>query len=290
MFPAVATKDTAAVQHEVECVYGEMFPTGDVTFVPRAFGWALSCFSGGFPGYQAVDTAYHDVEHTMQGTLCMARLLLGRHRAGAVPELTRQDFELALLAILLHDSGYLKEAEDADGTGAKYTLTHVARSADFAGRFLSDKGFSEQQIGHVQNMICCTGVNADPRTIPFERESIRTAGFALVTADLLGQMAADDYVTKLPTLYGEFREAASFTGDASSFIAGFSGPEDLMRRTPDFWRFVLGKLDSDFGGLYRYLAVPYPDGPNEYIQRVEGNIRRIAELCGASAKTNSSSA
>ena len=37
---------------------------------------------------------------------------------------------------------------------------------------------------------------------------MRIVGFALGTADLLGQMAAPDYVDKLPVLYDEFVEAA----------------------------------------------------------------------------------
>jgi hypothetical protein len=275
MFPEVATKDAAEVQKEVQAAYSEMFPEHDRSFVPRAFQWVLECFSGGFPGYQALDTAYHDVEHTMQGTLCMARLLLGRYRAGAAPVLGRDMLELSLLAILLHDSGYLKEQEDSAGTGAKYTLTHVSRSTEFARRFLSTKGYGHLEIRKVQNMIRCTGVNADLGGIPFESESEKIAGFALATADLLGQMAAEDYIAKLPILYAEFREAADFTSDTGSLIGGFNSAEDLMRRTPDFWKFVLRKLENDFGGLYRYLAVPYPDGRNPYIEKVEANIRRI---------------
>ena len=49
-----------------------------------------------------------------------------------VPLLTDKLFELGLLGILMHDTGYLKRTEDMQGTGAKYTLTHVRRSAEFA--------------------------------------------------------------------------------------------------------------------------------------------------------------
>src|SRR5664279_6170198 len=122
MYPSVATKDPTAVEAEVQAAYLAMFPKGDLLFVPRVFGWAIECFSGNYHDYQAVDTRYHDFEHTLQGTLCLARLLRGRQAAGAHPQFTPQMFQLALLAILLHDAGYLKKRSDKEGTGAKYTI------------------------------------------------------------------------------------------------------------------------------------------------------------------------
>src|SRR5687768_6660290 len=132
MFPPVVTKDPTAVAVEVQTAYRAMFPDADPLFVSRAFGWASECFTGRYDDYQAIDARYHDFEHTLQGTLCLARLLHARHRAGSQPQLTRRMFELGLIAILLHDSGYLKKRGDSEGTGAKYTITHVARSAEFA--------------------------------------------------------------------------------------------------------------------------------------------------------------
>src|SRR5262249_44544091 len=132
MYPPTDTKDATAVEVEVQSAYRLMFPRGDRLFVPRVFGWAIESFTGHYRDYQAVDAQYHDFEHTLQGTLCLVRLLRGRHLAGAQPVLTERMFQLGLLAILLHDTGYLKKSGDTEGTGAKYTVTHVSRSADFA--------------------------------------------------------------------------------------------------------------------------------------------------------------
>src|SRR5690349_5582183 len=87
MHPQVVTKNPTAVEGEVQAAYLAIFPGGDKTFAPRAFGWAVECFSGKFKDYQAIDAPYHDLEHTLQGALCMAQLLHGRFRAGARPEL-----------------------------------------------------------------------------------------------------------------------------------------------------------------------------------------------------------
>ncbi|HVR37390.1 MAG TPA: HD domain-containing protein [Methylomirabilota bacterium] len=276
-FREIDTKDPAAVQMEVQLAYLSLFPGGDRYFVPRAFGWAIDSFCGNYRNYQPIDALYHDFEHTLQGTLCLARILQRRQFAGARPQVLQRHFELGILAILLHDTGYLKTRDDTTGTGAKYTFVHVQRSAEFAAQLLSEKRIPARDIRTVQQLIGCTGVNVEVSGIPFDNETDRVVGLALGTADLLGQMAADDYLSKLPILYLEFAEAEiSRSPDRSP--AGFSSAENLMRKTPEFWeRFVLPKIQRDFGGVYRFLNVPFPDGSNDYISRIEANIRRLKE-------------
>ena len=284
MFPQVDTKDPAAVQREVQALYRAMFAHEDPGFVARALDWVRECFDGKYKDYQASDAVYHDLEHTLQGTLCMARLLHGRHQTGLKPEVSHRMFELGLLAILLHDTGYLKKRDDTSGTGAKYTLTHVTRSVQFAGQMLEEKGLPIKEIRMVQNMIRCTGVNVNLSLIPFQCEVEKIVGFALGTADLLGQMAAADYVEKLPILYSEFDESARFYEGKISMAQYFPGAEDLVRKTPEFWsKYVLPKINNEFWEVYRFLNQPYPDGPNEYLQRVEANIEKVRRRTAAAA-------
>lgn len=278
MIDPVDTRDPLAVEGEVGATHAALFPDGDRAFVPRAFAWAARCFRGEDRDYQPIDVLYHDFEHTLQGALCLTRLLRGRHRAGAEPVLTVEAFELGVLAILFHDTGYLKRRDDREGTGAKYTSVHVRRSADFAQAFLGAKGFAETDVRAVQNMICCTGLGAELAQIRFQNELERTLGHALATADLLGQMAARDYIEKLPELYAEFVEAARYaTGDVARLYA-FDSAEALMRNTPAFWdAHVRPKLDRDFRAVYNFLNDPYPDGPNAYVQRIEANLSRLRQ-------------
>ena len=284
MFPPVVTKDPTAVGAEARSAYLAMFPNGDPMFVSRVFGWAIECFAGNYADYRAIDARYHDFEHTMQGTLCMARLLRGRHFAGTHPQLTQRMFQLGLIAMLLHDTGYLKKRDDTEGTGAKYTVIHVTRSAEFAQQLLGEQGFNATDIRAVQNMIRCTGVDAALSVIPFQDDMERIVGFALGTADLLGQMAAEDYVDKLPILYAEFAEAAHHTKDRTNFVAMFSSASDLMQKTPAFWeKFVQLKLNRDFGGVYRFLNNPYPHGPNYYLERIGVNMERLHQKLTATA-------
>src|SRR5882762_6362512 len=100
MFPQVDTKVPGAVQEEVYRIYRKLFPGGQRGFVAQAFDWAESWFSGKLADYQPIDARYHDLEHTLQGTLCLARLISGREAAGALPKVTERMFQLTVLAIL----------------------------------------------------------------------------------------------------------------------------------------------------------------------------------------------
>ncbi|MCF7709258.1 MAG: hypothetical protein K9N52_10205 [Verrucomicrobia bacterium] len=279
MKSSVDTKNPKAVANEVQELYMDMFQDADGLFVSRSFAWIIDCFSGRFDDYLPIDAQYHNIEHTMQGALCLSRLLSRRHKAAEEPRLAKRDFELCLLAMLFHDTGYLKKKGDEEGTGAKYTLVHVDRSADFCEEFLLKKGLDQAEIRAIQNMIHCTGLNVKPDNIPFSSDTERICGFALGTADLLGQIAADDYVEKLPVLYEEFAECAAFNPDDFPPVRRYDDVQDLMKRTPVFWdNFVLPKIEQDFLGLYRFLSDPYPDGPNDYITRAQANIDLIRRM------------
>ncbi|MBE7503733.1 MAG: hypothetical protein HS113_26280 [Verrucomicrobiales bacterium] len=279
MFPSVNTNDVGEVQREVVRLFQEMFPGEDPHLIECAFEHLATCFSGGNPKYQRIDVHYHDLEHTLQGTLCLARLLHGRHRAGAQPPVDLALFRLGILAVLLHDTGYLKRPGDHEGTGAKYTAVHVTRSAEFAAECLGMKNFTGPEIRAVQNMIRCTGVGVDLNSICFQSQAERLVGYALATADLLGQMAAEDYVDKLPVLYDEFREAAAYSPELHGDFTHFTNADELRRNTPRFWsHYVRPRLEHEFGGLYHFLEDPYPGGPNWYLERIEANLARIEKL------------
>ncbi len=276
------THDPLSVAAQVRADYLAMFPEGERPFVPHAFSWALDCFTGRDDDFLPIDARYHDLEHTLQGTLCLSTLLRGWHETSSEPRLTRKTFELCLLAILLHDTGYLKRRDDTSGTGAKYTLTHVIRSCDFAERLLAAHGFGPEEVLAVKNMIRCTGMGANVAAIPFQSQVERVCGYALGTADLLGQMAADDYIDKLPILYEEFVESGRFNGNPGA--VGFTSVEDLMRKTPLFWeKYVLPKVQNDFLGMYRCLAQPVTAGRNFYIERIEANLSRLKQRLAMAA-------
>lgn len=278
MLPDVDTRNPGAILEVCLAAYREITGKPDDGLLTDAFQWLQDAFAGRHPDYEPLDTKYHDLEHTLQGTLCLARLLAAWARAKGQPALDCRAVRRGLVAILLHDTGYLKPRGDHHGSGAKFTPIHVQRSAEFAARLLNREGFPAEDVDEVQNMIRCTGVNARVDALSFARPVDQAVGCALASADLLGQMAAPDYVDRLPALYAEFSEAASHPEFGTSDLIHFSGADDLIRRTPAFWSFhVRPRLDGEFRGTYRFLNQPWPDGPNHYVEAVEANIQRIRD-------------
>ena len=282
MLLTVNTADARAVESRVVDDFLHLFAGAPTDPLTRSFAWVERYFRGEDPEYLPIDARYHDLEHTLQGTLTLSALLRGRADSGAGPQLQREEFERAILAILIHDTGYLKQRDDVTGTGAKYTFTHVQRSCDFAAAVLGRQGFAPPQILGIQNMIRCTGLESVATSIRFQSETERVAGYALGTADLLGQMAASDYPEKLPFLYQEFREAVDFSGGHNN-PTGFSSERDLLEKTPGFWRhYVLPKFKNEFAGLYHCLDQRRGDSvTNPWVEAVETNLRRLELHLGA---------
>lgn len=275
---SVDTKKPQAVAEMVKAEFNRVWTKGSTTLIDRLFLDVTGMFEGRYPGYQAIDMYYHDYEHTLQATVCLVHILGGRHRSGDQPRLSPRDWELGVMAVLLHDSGFLKQADDLQGTGAKYTLVHERRSCDFARRYLPGLGVTPAEINDVCSTIMCTGPQNRISSVPFGREEARLLSFTLVTADYLAQMSAPDYVDELPALYREFVEAYEFEHlpDAKR---PYHGIDDLLQKTPAFWGdYVRPMLDFEAGGVHRYLTTA--GQPNPYIQAVEANIEEVRRRLG----------
>jgi len=280
-FPPVEPKDAAAVAAFVVARFSRMFPGEDTSWLQTVFRDAIDLFEGRNPDYGPIDLQYHDLEHTLQATLCIALLLETRHAAGVVPRIARREFELAVAAALLHDSGYLKLRSDRSGTGAKYPYCHVLQSCAFAATYLPTRGANELEIEVVLGAISCTGPTREISQMHFREPIGRVIGNALATADFLGQMADPAYPDKLAVLFREFQEADEFFHLALERRT-FKSPADLAQRTPAFWEnFVRRKLEVECQALYRFLASPYPHGSNPYIDAVERNIAEIRRRTAA---------
>lgn len=282
MLNSVDTKNPPAVAAFVRQVFDGLFPGAPRTLLDRAFDEIIALFTGRHPGYLPIDLGYHNLEHTLQATVCLAYILQGAHQAGEDRHLTPRQFELAIVAALLHDTGYLKIRSDESGTGAKYTLTHVLRSCAFAASYLPTIGAEEHEIAGILGAINCTGPTNEIGRLTFHSIADRFVGCALATADYLGQMADPSYPDKLGVLFNEFQESDNFVNMPTAKRL-FKTPEELTRKTPDFWaKFVQPRLENQLDKVYRYLARPFPGGPNEYLEAVEKNIATVRERLAAS--------
>jgi hypothetical protein len=278
MLPRVDTKSAPAVAAWVLEKFTGLYPREKNNWLPRLFREVADLFEGRHPDYQRIDIGYHDLEHTLQATVCLAELLGARERSGAAPRLTGREFQLAMAAALLHDAGYLKLRHDTQGTGAKYTFCHVLRSCAFAASYLPSFGATEGEVGGVLGAISCTGPTKQISRLKFDNPLQRFIGCALASADYLSQMAAPDYPDELEILYAEFTESDDYLNVPVSNRM-FKSAADLTVRTPAFWREVVRpKLQSDFEGAYLFLG-DAASGANAYVAAVERNIAIIERRC-----------
>src|SRR5262245_37798140 len=129
----VNVEDPARVRDAVMALYATRYPGIDLAPLARAFADFEALFVGAYPGFLPCDTLYHDMRHTLDMTLAMARLIDGHERACAAGErLGARRATLGVLVALLHDSGYLKRSSESQvANGAAFTKIHVSRSADF---------------------------------------------------------------------------------------------------------------------------------------------------------------
>jgi len=273
---SIDTKNPAAVVAAAKNAFALISAQASFPLLDRLFADVTDMFNGKYPGYLSIDMHYHDYEHTLQATVCLIHLLEGRQRSGDQPLLPARDWELAIIAVLLHDTGYLKHADDRDGTGAKYTMIHESRSCEFARSYLPALGIKPGEIDDVCAAISCTGPQNKISQMTFSRENARIITFILVTADYLGQMSAPDYVEELPVLYGEFEEAFEFE-HVPQQKRSYHEISELLEKTPRFWdNYVRPLLDFEAGGVHRYLTTA--GQPNPYLQAVEANIEKVRRL------------
>lgn len=251
--------------------------------IDRLYHDTLHMFGGLHPGYLPIDMPYHDLQHTLEASMCLCKILEGRNAATVHPPLQRRDCELALAAILLHDSGYLKKIGDEEGTGAKYTFVHVSRSCAVARNFLSTVGFTSPEIEQACDIINCTTPANRITLPPLLRPQIRIIAAIVVTSDYLSQMAAPNYVGKLPHLYRELTEAYDYLNIGES-DRPFKREQDLIRQTSTFWyNVVKPMLYQELGGVCQYLISSDHDGINPYLSAIERNLVRIRESRSESA-------
>jgi hypothetical protein len=275
MLPKVDFDNPSAVAEFVWARYAALYPSAKPAMLLRLFGDVESLFTGRSPDFCAIDLKYHNFRHTLMATACMALILEGEFESDGDGNLTPRDFELAIAAVLLHDSGYLKLKSDTEGTGAKYTYCHILRSCAFAASYLPKIGATDVEIESVLSAINCTGPNSEIGRLNFRNAVSRVVGCALATADYLAQLSDPLYPAKLGELYAEFCESDDYANVPPGKRA-FKSEEDLICRTPGFWvHFVKPKLENDFQSVYRFLEKPLGSGRNDYLKAIEENLAKI---------------
>ena len=268
-----------AVREAVRALFSETYPAGSFRPLERAFDDFSRLFNGELPGYLGCDTVYHDIQHTLDITLAMARLVAGYERGRASPEQLGVDRAIiGLITSLFHDAGYIRRERDTlHKNGAEFTPYHVTRSAHFLRRYLPTIGWGDAAAVACQ-IVHFTGheVNLDDLELPHPKD--RIIGHLLGTADLIAQMADRCYLEKCrDRLYPEFvlgGLAIEQEPDGHTRVHFASGT-DLLRQTPSFYEETTRKLlEGVFQRSYRFIETVF-DGDNPYIEAIDSSLGHL---------------
>jgi len=77
----VQVSNPVSVRNAVYDLFCETFPGASFDKLWLAFYDFERLFTGRFPGYKGCDTTYHDLQHTLDMTLAVARLIAGYDRS-----------------------------------------------------------------------------------------------------------------------------------------------------------------------------------------------------------------
>ena len=187
------------VLHEVKKIICYHYPAKYFNPVKTYFIQAKKIFDGKFQGYKKCNTYYHDFKHTLDTMLASARILDG-YNIMEKPLPVNLAVNL-LAASLFHDVGYIQEDWDNEGTGAKFTKYHIQGSIEFLLKNIDRLKMKKENVEMINRLIRSTGLSSDFLSIKFNSEEEKTAGAALGTADLLGQMSDRTYLEKLLFIY-----------------------------------------------------------------------------------------
>src|SRR5207247_6658970 len=135
----------------------------------------------------------------------------------------------------------------------EYTAIHVTRGGKLLREYLPTIGMEEFSEAAPQ-IIHFTGYERPVASIKVRDPIFRLVGSLLGSADIIAQMADRCYLEKCrDRLYPEFVAGGIATkktqaGEEVIFASG----EDLLRKTPSFYRNAERRLHEDLGGTYQF--------------------------------------
>lgn len=271
----INTTDPVCVKLEVARIFTSLYPRADAKALDSAFEDMVRLYYGSYPGYARCDTQYHDVQHVLDVTLAMARLLDGYHRSrGDGPAIGPDLFQLGVVCALFHDCGYIRRLNDTKHhNGAAYTTTHVSRGGRFLREYLPTIGL-DRFAEVAPQVLHYTGYERPVSTIKMPDPIYRLLGSLLGSADIIAQMSDRCYLEKCrDRLYPEFVVGGiTHKQTVKGEVVVFASADDLLRKTPSFYQNATKRLDGELGGAYQY-AQSHFGGQNLYMDAVRQNIR-----------------
>jgi hypothetical protein len=271
---SVDTTSPGNVSETIREIYQDLYQKDAPENLGQAFSDLGLLYQGKYPGFHECETDYHDLQHVLDVSLAMARLLHGCVRSTGTDAIDERLFRFGIITALFHDCGYIRHRKDTKHlNGAEYTRIHVSRGARFLEEYMPLIGMGELAEAAART-IHFTGYEVAVDKIKVPSPEFRLIGNLLGSADILAQMADRCYLEKCyDRLYPEFVRggiARTRRPDGSEEIM-FASAADLIFKTPVFYQGANRRLRHDLGGCYIYIEEHF-GGQNLYFDELEKNI------------------
>jgi len=268
-------EDVGAVETAVCAILDRQYAGSyDLTLLRSAMADVLHAFRGEYPGLLRCDSLYHDLRHTLETALTMARLLDGyaaSHAPGGRAGIDADHAVLGILLALFHDIGLLRRESEAHLWGPSLTPVHEERGVEFMHAYLQSTAL-RALIGQAKLIMATKLVYKMPDSWTTEE---RLLASLVATADFVSQIADRYYLEKCRDfLFLEF-SAFGLAGKPDSL---YRDSRALLEKTPAFVEgFLQKRLDEEFQGVRRYLRV-HMAGADPWKEAMQRNVNYLKML------------
>jgi hypothetical protein len=280
----VSIGDPQAVADATDRILEKCFGAGsfDRELLHASFTLVGRLFAGEHPGYLACDSPYHDLRHSLDTALVMARLIAGyqSEQGDSSAAFTPQIGLLGVLLGLLHDTGFIRKTSEAALHGPQLMAEHESRSVEFAGSYLRTTSLANHAA--LAQLIFTTRLGSDLNRLfaGYEGPAI-TLGQMLGSADLLSQISDRWYPERcFYHLYPELVLGGCDrvrTSDGQEQLL-YRDAFDLVSKAPKFYENIVYKrLNQDFQQVARHLATHF-GGTDPYAAAIRCNLDRFARM------------
>jgi len=271
----VNLEDLSAVEAAVCAILDRRYAGKyDVAPLHRALADVSRIYRGDYPGLLRCDTLYHDLRHSLDAGLTMARLLdgyAGSHPPGSA---TGMDADHALLGVLLalfHDIGLIRRDTEAHLWGPSLTPIHEERGVEFMQGYLQDTALGAL-VGEAKLIMATKLVFKIPESWTLMEQMLASM---IATADLVSQLSDRYYLEKCRDFL--FLEFSAF-GLAGTLDSPYPDWQTLLEKTPEYVEgFMYTRLNEDLHGVRRYLRA-HMGGVDPWEEAMQTNVSFLKTL------------
>ena len=133
------------VTDRIKSFYESSYADKDIGIVETVLNNVIDLFDGKREGFQRCDAQYHNLTHTLQTIPPFVDIIEGWNKSGNTPKVSKEFFSMGIIAVLLHDTGYIKKKVTCSAQGQSTPLSiskevWISQAAIWQRSASTDKG------------------------------------------------------------------------------------------------------------------------------------------------------